>query len=369
MSDVKGENMTGVNTGLGVPANGCGMLGRHQRGAVSGITIVLLLILAAALGAGIWWFLGSQGSSLVATVGGGPSQADADDADEQALPTSELSVDQLYKAARGAMRANRMVTPPGNNALEFYLAILARRPNDADAINAVRELFPFATGGAEDQISQGNYDEATRIIDLLAKADPSNYSLTILRSKLDAKRRQVEREQQLAQQQATAAAARTQTAAAPAAAAGAAATADAGSAPAPSPAASAPAATTGATAQSTAAASPSPAASQSAAVAEAPPRPVASGGESRDVRMVSPPRPQYPAAAARARQSGWVEVEFTVTAEGAVQDAHVVASNPGRVFDREAVRAIEQAKFEPRLDRGQAVGSKLRRRIEFKLGE
>ena len=56
----------------------------------------------------------------------------------------------------------------------------------------------FATGSAEDQINQSNFDEATRIMDLLAKADPSNYTLTILRSKLEAKKRQNERE--LAQQ-------------------------------------------------------------------------------------------------------------------------------------------------------------------------
>lgn len=357
--------MTGVNTRLAVSAKSSVASSSYQRGAVSGVTMVLLLILAAAIGAGVWWFLGSQGSSLVATVGGAPSDQGADGVDEPALPTSELNVDQLYKAARSAMRANRMVTPPGNNALEFYLAILQRRPNDSDAINAVRELFPFATGGAEDQISQGNYDEATRIIDLLAKADPSNYSLTILRSKLDAKRRQVEREQQLAQQQATTAATRTQTAAAPAAGSAPATAVD--NAPATAEPASAPTATSGSAARSTAAASaPAP---EPAAVPEPASRPVANLGESRDVRMVSPPRPQYPAAAARARQSGWVEVEFVVTADGAVQDAQVVASNPGRVFDREAVRAIEQAKFEPRLDRGQAVASKLRRRIEFKLGE
>ncbi|MCW5579367.1 MAG: TonB family protein, partial [Dokdonella sp.] len=40
---------------------------------------------------------------------------------------------------------------------------------------------------------------------------------------------------------------------------------------------------------------------------------------------------------------------------------------PARVFDREAVRAIERAKFEPRLENGQPVASTLRRRIEFSL--
>jgi protein TonB len=47
----------------------------------------------------------------------------------------------------------------------------------------------------------------------------------------------------------------------------------------------------------------------------------------------------------------------------------VTASNPSRVFDREAVRAIETARFEARLDKGQPVATTIRRRIEFKLAE
>ncbi len=91
-------------------------------------------------------------------------------------------------------------------------------------------------------------------------------------------------------------------------------------------------------------------------------------GETRDVRVVTPPRPSYPAAGVRSRENGWVEVEFTVGVNGEVQNVHVIDSNPARVFDREAVRAVQQAKFDPKLDRGEPVASTLRRRIEFKLG-
>jgi protein TonB len=86
----------------------------------------------------------------------------------------DLTSDQLYKAARSAMGESRMAAPAGNNALEYYLRILAKQPDDSGAKDALRELFPFATGTAEDQINQGNFDEATRIMNLLSKADPSN---------------------------------------------------------------------------------------------------------------------------------------------------------------------------------------------------
>ncbi|MBO9664884.1 energy transducer TonB [Dokdonella sp.] len=331
-----------------------------MRGAVSAVQLVLILIVLAAFAAAAWWwYVGQRGvSALAPTTAPGATTAPAA-GEAPPLPTAELSVNELYKAARGAMAENRMVTPPGNNALEFYLAIMTRQPDDNGAVDAVRELFPFATGSAEDQINQGNYDEATRIMSLLAQADPSNYSLTILRSKLDAKRKQVERDQQLQAQQAAAAATRTQTAATPAAPA--AATPDAA---APTAAAPAPAASTAAASRPTevARATPPPSAAPPAAPAPAP------VGETRDARMTTVPQPEYPATAARNRQSGWVEVEFTVAADGSVQNARAVSSSPPRVFDREAVRAIQQAKFEPRLDRGQPVATTLRRRIEFKLG-
>ena len=79
--------------------------------------------------------------------------------------------------------------------------------------------------------------------------------------------------------------------------------------------------------------------------------------------------PVYPIAAARNRQEGWVEVEFTVSPDGSVQNAHVTGSQPQRIFDREAIAAVQRAKFQPRVENGQAVASTLRRRIEFKLGK
>ncbi|MFC5490491.1 energy transducer TonB [Dokdonella soli] len=334
---------------------------RRMRGAVSVTQLVVAAILIALIGFVAWWFLGQSGTSITATA---PSTTAAPGTTAAPAPTAaeDLTVDQLYKEARVAMGENRMVAPTGNNALEYYLRILAKQPDDTGATDALRELFPFATGSAEDQINQGNFDEANRIMGLLAKADPSNYTLTILRSKLDAKKKQNDREQQQAQQAATAAAAAAARAQAPAQAGAATpeSTAAAGSTAAPAaetPGAAAPKQTV-ARATPTPTVAPPPAAS--------PEQPV---GETRDVRVVTPPRPSYPAAAARNRQDGWVEVEFTVAADGSVQNARVVGANPARLFDREAVRAIEQAKFEPRLDKGQAVATTMRRRIEFKLGQ
>jgi protein TonB len=333
----------------------------RMRGAVSPKLLIALAIVVIAVVAG-WWFLGRDGGTALTLPTPGasaPTQTTAENAGAPAAQT-ELTVSQLYGEARKAMSDNRMVAPPGNNALEFYLRILAQQPDNANAKDALRELFPFATAGVEDQINQNNVDEATRIMDLLAKADPSNYTLTILRSKMDAKKKQNDRELALKAQQ-------------DAAAAAAAAAAARGTAPpaAEATAAAAPVAAPAQTAEHSAAAAQTPKPATEVAKATPPPAPVpaAPSGESRDVRVVTAPRPTYPPAAARNRQHGWVEVEFTVAANGEVQNAHVVASQPARVFDREAVRAVENAKFDPKLVNGQAVASTLKRRIEFNLSE
>lgn len=331
----------------------------HAHGAVSPkVLAVLVLVLVAAFAA--WWFLGRGNDAVTAPAStvAKPGAASSTATSAQPEAQTELTVDQLYGAARKAMADNRIVSPAGENALEYYLRILDKQPDNNNAKDALRELFPFATAGVEDQINQNNMDEATRIMDLLAKADPSNYTLTILRSKMDARKKQNDRDQ--AQKDALAAAA---------AAAAAARTTPAGQAPATAEAAATPATATGSQTAATPATKPAEVAKATPPPETAPAAAPPPTGESRDVRVVTAPRPAYPPAAARNRQSGWVEVEFTVAASGEVQNAHVTASQPSRVFDREAVRAVENAKFDPKLVNGQPVASTLRRRIEFNLAE
>jgi len=341
---------------------------RAMRGAAAPSRLIAAAILVVILAAGAWWFFGrTPGTAVAPGTATAPTAATTPASPTAPTPvvSDELTTDQLYREARKAMGENRMAVPAGNNALEFYLKIVAKQPDDSGAKDALRELFPFATGAAEDQINQGNYDEANRIIALLAQADPSNYSLTILRSKLDAKRKLADREQQQAQLAATAAAAARQ-------AAGTATTPTPGT---PAGATTPPAADATATTAAATPAAATPAAADTAIAGTTPPprpapapAPAAPSGETRDAAVTSPPVPVYPIAAARARQEGWVEVEFTVGADGSVQNARVTGSNPTRIFDREAIAAVQRAKFQPRVENGQAVASTLRRRIEFKLG-
>jgi protein TonB len=75
---------------------------------------------------------------------------------------------------------------------------------------------------------------------------------------------------------------------------------------------------------------------------------------------------KYPEIAKKAGVEGRVIVQFIVDEQGAVVDPHVVRGI-GAGCDEEAVRAVQQAKFEPGKQRGKAVKVKMSLPITFKL--
>ncbi|TMP74804.1 energy transducer TonB [Pseudoalteromonas sp. S1608] len=64
--------------------------------------------------------------------------------------------------------------------------------------------------------------------------------------------------------------------------------------------------------------------------------------------------PKYPTTAARDGIEGWVQLSFNISPTGEVIDATVVNSEPKRIFDREALRAIKRWKYRPKVIEGVA---------------
>lgn len=77
--------------------------------------------------------------------------------------------------------------------------------------------------------------------------------------------------------------------------------------------------------------------------------------------------PQFPRDALIKGIGGWVEVEFTIEPDGSVSGPRVTASDPPRIFDRNAIRAIYKWKFKPRVVDGKAVARRATQRLEFNL--
>lgn len=325
----------------------------RQRGAATPVVIAAVIILALIAVAA--WFLiisPNRASKVVEQPQQATGAAAVDEAAPPPADVSAMGVEQLINEAKKSMNAKRFIAPAGNNAFEYYLKVLEKRPGNVVAQDALRETFPFAASAAEQDINANNFAEAQREIDLLAKADPGNYTLTILRSKLDAQRKLASREEEQEKRAEELAARQAEQAKNAESVAGS--QEDTAEAPEQEQeqVASQPKAT------------PPPEPVETAPEPEPEPEPV---GITQAARLVKSTRPQYPPSAQRRRMEGWVDVEFTVGVDGDVSNADAVDSNRGQVFNRAAVAAVEQWKFQPAMRNGNPVTSVLRQRIEFKL--
>lgn len=261
-----------------------------------------------------------------------------------AATVQAMGADQLREAASQALRENRMYAPAGDNAMEYYLALRDKLPDDAAVSSALTDLMPYTVIAAEQAVAREQFDEAQRLVALIEKADGTAPALPRIRQSIvstqqaaarrteaeaaravaDAEARvlaQQEAQRQSAQAEADAAArllAEQQEAARQAAA---------------QREADQRAADQRAAADREAAAA--------AAAAQA--RPPAQS----TLRPVNMPTPRYPPEALRAGTGGEVLVEFTVGTDGSVTDARVLRATPPRVFDREALNAVRRWRFEP----------------------
>jgi protein TonB len=79
------------------------------------------------------------------------------------------------------------------------------------------------------------------------------------------------------------------------------------------------------------------------------------GGSDRDVVPLVRIDPDYPIRARQRSIEGWVVVSFTVSKTGAVKDAVVLQSHPGKIFDRAALQAVRKWKYNPKIQNGVAT--------------
>ncbi|CAD1797055.1 TonB-like protein [Xanthomonas arboricola pv. juglandis] len=260
-----------------------------------------------------------------------------------------MAADQLRASATKALQDNRMYAPAGDNAVEYYLALREKQPQDATVNSALTDLLPYTLIAAEQGISREEFPEAQRLIALIEKVDPKAPALPRLKSGLDTgmktaasrseqdaeqakklvedKAKQAAEQKRLAEQQTREAAAAQQIAAQQEAA-------RQQSAEAERQAAARRQAETPAPAPTPAAPRPAPA---TAAVAPA----------AQSLRPISTPAPRYPPEALRAGTSGEVLVEITVGTDGSITASRVLRATPPRVFDREALNAVKRWRFEP----------------------
>jgi protein TonB len=263
-------------------------------------------------------------------------------AQQQAAALAALSVDELKARGRQALREQRIYSPAGNNAIEYYLALRKKSDKpDASAESALMDLQPYAVIAAEQALTKQDFIEAERLRSLIAAADPQAPSLTRIADAI-AKGKSLAAQQEAANATRTVEQAKAEEAAKLKAAqdAQAAALAAAASTPAASPT------PVQAAAPPVAAPVPPP-----VAVVAPPPPPVAAAPTparaGSDLVPVSTPQPVYPPEAKRAGTPGEVVVSFTVNADGSVGAIDIVSARPRGVFERSVQAAVRRWKFEP----------------------
>lgn len=89
---------------------------------------------------------------------------------------------------------------------------------------------------------------------------------------------------------------------------------------------------------------------------------IVSAAALKRLRMVNP---VYPESARKRGVEGWVELAFTVTPNGTVEDVEVRNASPAEIFDDAATRAIRQWRFEPVERNGEKVAQRAMVRLRF----
>ncbi|MGH0029841.1 MAG: energy transducer TonB [Myxococcota bacterium] len=94
------------------------------------------------------------------------------------------------------------------------------------------------------------------------------------------------------------------------------------------------------------------------------------GGADRDIVPLVRVEPDYPPRARQRGIEGYVDLEFTISPVGTVQNPRVIGAQPAIVFDRAALRAVRKWKYNPKIEGGVPVArTGVQVRLRFELGK
>jgi protein TonB len=255
-------------------------------------------------------------------------------------------------SAQIAYLSGRLIDPRGDNALEYYKAVLALQPDNADAKAGMQKVIDTLEQRVVKTLQERNPVRVVKAWTALQRAAPDHPHLEALRTQLLALSRatpkpqarpvpsspaepdQAERElaeaiaRELVEQEAAASAAVELAQ--------------------PEPEHVAP---------------PEPSVVQT--VQPVVTEQIVQAAKLKRVREVPP---VYPRDAARAGTEGWVKVEFTIAPDGTTRDLEVRDSAPKVVFDRAALESVRQWVFEPIRNNGAPVSQRAVLQVRFVLG-
>jgi TonB family protein len=300
---------------------------------------------------------------------------------------SERRVDEVLALAGQRLDEGALTSPANDNARYYYQLALSNDPGSAAAQTGLTVVASKIVLQARAEIDGGRFSTAEALLAEARQLDPQSAELAASTKALAEARQRVEQDRLRAERERRAAAERREaekraeeerqaaereaeqqraTEAATAAAAAVAATASA---------ADAAQTDTDATdaAEPVAEESVAPQAAEATAepAQQATTEPVPASQQmpvaASTLKRTKYVAPRYPRSAERRNISGWVDVVFTVKADGSVTDVEVVGSDPGDMFVDSATKAVEKWEFEPVVEDGQIVEKRAGVRMMFAI--
>jgi len=122
---------------------------------------------------------------------------------EKALREREQKqkIERLLAEASAAFDADHLRTPPGENALALYRAVLTLDPQSQRARNGIDRITRVYLDQARDALAQSQFVQAAGMLEAAAAVDPTNPNVVILGTQLQ-RRQYLEAEQQRLQAEA-----------------------------------------------------------------------------------------------------------------------------------------------------------------------
>jgi protein TonB len=93
-----------------------------------------------------------------------------------------MGTEELRDLASKALRENRMYAPAGDNAIEYYLALRDKTPDDASVKSALTDLLPYTLIAAEQSLGREDFAEGQRLVALIEKVDATAPALPRLKT-------------------------------------------------------------------------------------------------------------------------------------------------------------------------------------------
>ncbi|MDM3869862.1 TonB family protein [Porticoccus sp. W117] len=79
------------------------------------------------------------------------------------------------------------------------------------------------------------------------------------------------------------------------------------------------------------------------------------GGSEHTASLTNPVAARYPREALEKELEGYVDVIFDITITGTTTNIRVLAAEPARVFNRNAIKAVRKWRYRPQVESGKAV--------------